>query len=374
MTRRLFLHIGPPKTGTSFLQAAWFKHRREMADQGVLYAGDQLMDQFRASAVVLGKRRVVDRMPPEHLTAWTRIADAVRAWDGDAIMSSEHYAIGSPHQVDDVIEEVNGLADEVHLLVTVRDLGRLLPAAWQQSVKQGSAQTFDEFWRTRVDDPDHSFWRAQDLPTMLDRWTTTIPAERVHLVVHGPSGSPRDLLWERVCSVTGVDATILGPVHLTNESVGVTQIEFLRRVNADLPADRDRVDMGRMTKSFVTNRVLSQTGSKSSFALPEAVHDSLVKHGQDVVAALRDRGYDVVGDLDDLVPAPASGLGRAPDSVTDTEVAEVASEAFARLMVLNLESRRDEQKLRAQIRRLRRASPAPESVGLRARVRRRLGR
>ena len=63
MARRVFLHIGPPKTGTSFLQAAWFQHREDLARQGLLYPGRHLMSQFRASAVALDKGPVVARMP-----------------------------------------------------------------------------------------------------------------------------------------------------------------------------------------------------------------------------------------------------------------------------------------------------------------------
>src|SRR5262249_11599741 len=223
---------GPPKTGTSFLQAAWFRHRSEMAAQGVLYPGDDPMDQFRASAIVLHKERVTDRMPPAHLSAWNRLSTAVRDWDGDAVLSSEHYALAGPHRARAILDEVAELADEVHLLVTARDLARQVPAAWQQSVKQGNDETFDEYWRALASDPSRGFWHAQDLPPMLDRWTSTITPEHVHLVVHGASGSARDLLWQRVCQVTGVDPEILTPVKRTNESLGVVQIEFLRRVNA----------------------------------------------------------------------------------------------------------------------------------------------
>jgi hypothetical protein len=347
MARRVYLHIGPPKTGTSFLQAAWFRHRTEMAEQGVLYPGDDPLDQFRASAIVLEKGRVIDRMPPDHLTAWKRLSHAVRDWEDDAILSSEHYALAGPHRARAVVDELLGLADEVHVLVTARDLARQVPAAWQQSVKQGNDETFDEFWRALADDPGRGFWRAQDLPPMLDRWTQSIPTERVHLVVHGAPGSRRDLLWERVCQVTGVDPGILTPVSRTNESLGLVQIELLRRVNARLPADRDRIETGRLT-------VLAPAGEAIPMALPAEAWSWLQERSTKVVADLRSRDYDVVGDLDDLLPPEPRGGGRTPDSVDDREVADVAAVAFGRMLLRDLERNRTERRLKEKIARLQR--------------------
>jgi hypothetical protein len=353
MARRVFLHIGPPKTGTSFLQAAWFRHRSELAAQGVLYPGDEPMDQFRASAVALHKTRITDRMPPAHRTAWKRLTQAARDWSGDAILSSEHYALASPERARAILEEVAGLGDEVHLLVTARDLARQVPAAWQQSVKQGNDETFDDYWRGLAANPRRGFWHAQDLPAMLGRWTHGLPPARVHLVVHGASGSPQNLLWQRVCQVTGVDPGILRPVSRTNESLGVVQIEFLRRVNARLPADRDRIDMGRLTKSAVTTQVLAPSGEATAMAVPEAAWTWLNERSEGVVAALRARDYDVVGDLAELMPAERRTGGRSPDDVDDAEVAGVAADAFALMLVRDLERNRAEQRMKQKIARLR---------------------
>jgi len=375
MARRLYLHIGPPKTGTSYLQAAWFQHRSELAEQGVLYPGDEPMDQFRASAVVLQKSRVTDRMPPSHLTAWERLTSAVRDWDTDAILSSEHYALASAARAKAILDEASGLATEVHLLVTVRDLARQVPAAWQQSVKQGNDETFDDYWRGLASDHRRGFWQGQDLPALLDRWTQGLPPERVHLVVHGAPGSPRGLLWERVCSVTGVDPGILRPVKRTNESLGVVQIEFLRRVNAQLPADRDRIDMGRLTKSTVSTQVLAPSGDAVEMGLPADALSWLRERSGEMVDALRTRDYDVVGDLADLMPADRPNAGRSPDLVQDSEVAEVAAGAFARMLVQELERKKTERRLKDEIAELRkkvRDAKAGPRTGQTSSVRRRL--
>ena len=41
MTRRVLLHVGTPKTGTSYLQDVLFRNRRLLGEHGILYAADR---------------------------------------------------------------------------------------------------------------------------------------------------------------------------------------------------------------------------------------------------------------------------------------------------------------------------------------------
>ena len=39
MARRVFLHVGTAKSGTSFLQDLWWRHRDELRGRGLLLPG-----------------------------------------------------------------------------------------------------------------------------------------------------------------------------------------------------------------------------------------------------------------------------------------------------------------------------------------------
>ena len=49
MTRRVLLHVGAPKTGTSFVQDILFNHRDALRDRGILYAADRHDAHFLAA-------------------------------------------------------------------------------------------------------------------------------------------------------------------------------------------------------------------------------------------------------------------------------------------------------------------------------------
>ena len=378
MARRVFLHVGPPKTGTSFLQAAWWQHRHQMAEQGVLFPGTSPVDHFRAAAVLANKKRITRRMNAAGLASWDRLTDEVGAWHGDAVLSSEHFAVASRASAARGLRRLAEVADEVHVVATARDLARQVSAAWQQSVKQGKDHTFEQYWHELADDPGHGFWKLQDLPSVLERWGQGLPAERLHLVVHGRPGSPRNLLWDRMSGLLGVDPSILEPVSRANESLGITHVELLRRVHGALETDGNAVELGRLSKSYLTRQILVPAGRSESFVLPPDAHAWAVERGTAMVAQLRERGLDVVGDLDDLVPEAAAPTGRTPDEVSEAEVAELASAALARTLERELASRRARQRLQRQNRHLRRQLQELRSGGGRPsapqRARRLLGR
>ena len=80
----------------------------------------------------------------------------------------------------------------VHVVLTVRDLARLLTSAWQQSVVMGRGEDWPEYLAS-VRDPEHGtisvatkFWLKHDITRVLDVWGTVVPHDRVIVVTVPP--------------------------------------------------------------------------------------------------------------------------------------------------------------------------------------------
>jgi len=340
VARRVFLHVGTPKSGTSFLQALWWHHRDALLERGLLLPGTGIADHFRASALVSDRREVVDRLTPAQRGAWDDLLAEIEGYDGTALISHELFAQASAEQAAAALARLDRVAAEVHVVVTCRDLARQLPSGWQQNVKQGRTETLREFWEEARDDDGAPFWTFQDLPALLDRWAQGVPAARQHLVVLPRPGAPRDLLWRQVCELTGVDPTGLTlDIERPNESLGLAEVELMRRVHAAVPPERRGLDVRRIATNWFTQQVLVPAGSGEAFVLPQDLHSWAVSRGSSMVTELRGRDLDVIGNLDDLLPATTPAAGRTPDDVTDADVAEVAAPALARVLLAELDRR-----------------------------------
>ncbi|WP_210650486.1 hypothetical protein [Nocardioides sp. SYSU D00065] len=333
MARRVFLHCGTAKSGTTYLQDLWWRHRDALRERGLLLPGAALRDHFHAAALVKGMDVIVEDLEPDDREVWQRLVAQTRAWPGDALISHEHFSDSSAQAAAAALADLAGAADEVHLIVTVRDLGRVLPSAWQQRVKQGARQPYGRFLSTvRRGRADQKFWRYQDVPGILDRWAAGLPRERVHLVVVPPSGAPRDELWRRTAAVLGVDVEGLDTdPRLPNDSLSIAEAELLRRVNTVIPRSGRSVALTRLTKGSFARDLLARSPVDDPFVLPARHVGWVRERSQEMVDHLRAGGYDVVGDLDDLLPAPPRE-GRTPEEVSDAELVAVASVVVARMI------------------------------------------
>jgi hypothetical protein len=221
-----------------------------------------------------------------------------------------------------------GGGTEVHVVLSARDLARQIPAEWQENVKHRRLVTYGDFL-DQIRDPDRAstlaswFWGVQEVPGILDRWGGSLPPDRVHVVTVPHPGAPRDLLWERFMGVLGIEPTsLVEGTDRENPSLGVPETALLRRLNARLkdvvPNERYR----QFVREYLVHQTLSRGQTSARLSVPPDVFawaDELSRSWRDNLVA---RGYDVVGDLDELVPAAALPWVD-PDRPDETEVAEV---------------------------------------------------
>lgn len=330
--RRLYIHAGLPKTGTSYLQDIVFASRTELRRQGLELLPKRRHGHFDLALNVRGMLQSFD--DPRAAGVLDRFAAQAEANTAPkALLTQEAFAGATREAVRRLLEPLR--AYEVHLVVTARDLGRQVPSAWQQAVKGRRTTGYEDFLAAvvRHEEAARDFWRNQGLTDVLDRWSTGVATERIHVVTCPRPGAPRGLLLERFCAVLGVDPTDLSDDAATqNLSLGQPQAELLRRVNLAL-GDRlphSRAGYRRVARSFLSDRVLEpQRGPRPR--LPVSMRGWVDEVTSSWVDRLATGGYDVVGDLDELrtdETAYTPELRTTPDS----EVLESAVAALAGIL------------------------------------------
>ncbi len=376
-TRKVLVHVGAPKTGTSFVQDLLFTNRDALAAQGILYPADRFDAHFLAALDLMELQW--GGLEKQAVGAWDRLAEQVRSWDGTVIISHEILATASPAQVRRAFDSFGDA--EIHVLLSARDLVRQIPAEWQENVKHRRVVGYRDYL-DKITDPERRgklaawFWGVQEVPDILDRWGSSLPSERVHLVTVPRPGAPRGLLWERFAEVFGIDpAAYTSSSGRANPSMGVPETALIRRIN-------ERVNNGvlanedyrQFVRELLAHQSLSARSGSPRLALPDDVRAWAVDLSETWIDVLSERGYDVVGSLDDLRPEPAQHDAPFvdPDSPVEADVADAAMES---IVVLQREAARlqaEERALRAD--RHAAMRELDETRGLVFRVKRRLVR
>ena len=336
--RRLFVHVGLQKTGTSYLQGVMLRNRDVLAAQGLDLVPATKRESFHLMLDVRN-RYTPGRDPESVAMSLERFeADLAAAPGLRALYSQESLAACRPGQVERFLAACGDR--EVHVVATVRDLSRQLPSSWQQELKAGRDVSYDAYLdRLREQQREGSGshpWIHLDPPAVLARWAAFLPPEQVHVVTVPPPGSPVTLLMERFCRVLEVDPARLEPEEKAgNTSLGRVQAEVLRRVNQQLPEElRRRNAYGDVGKRFFAVSVLGQQEGRS-FGVPRAYGGWCEEVAAGQVDALSGAGYRVEGSLDDLrCPAGAFADAGGP---AEEEVSAAAVTALAAILRSRME-------------------------------------
>jgi hypothetical protein len=336
MARRVYLHVGAMKSATSYLQALFDLNEQALLDQGLLWSGTSR--NFLATDDLLGTRR--DRPGLEN--AWNELTDRLDTHDGDALVSNELLA---PINARKRKKLVRALAPaEVHVVITARDLARVVPSQWQTGARNRNTVAWDAYVSSLLADDGNDvaawFWRRQDIVGIVQKWARTVSLDRVTVVTVPPAGVAATVLGERFGSVVGIAVDDLEQPPYSNPSLGAISAELLRRLN-ERTGDLDWLEYRWAFKHALAKLVLAERAEREPpIVLSAKALDWARERGQRMADALAACGVRVVGDLSDLVPpdsadAPADLAGPPKDA----ELLDGALDALAGLGVVLAEAR-----------------------------------
>lgn len=330
--RTIYLHVGTPKSGTTYVQSRMEANRRLAADQGLLWPGRGWGRQVRAVDEI---RRLRKGASPPKGGEWERLVQELQAWTGDrAVVSMEWMGSLTAHQIHTTVQSLQPARIEV--ICTARDLLRTVVAHWQETTKNYRTWGWEQFVRELVDEEagraQQVFWRQQDVPAIIQRWSRHVPPERIHVVTVPPDGARREVLWSRFCSVVGLGGGDFQPPRDLNTSLGVVSSSLMHRVN--LAAKKQAVEHAAYKTVFhrkLARDVLAAHGPEEDPITVDPRTEAWVRErATRLVRELGESGVDIVGDLQELSPGTGRG-GRVPTDVTDTELLELCTEALVTL-------------------------------------------
>jgi hypothetical protein len=322
---RVFLHIGPRKSGSTYLQSRLWANRAALRDRGIHLPGDGQIDHFRAGLDLRELPARGEQLPP--VGRWDRLSAEVRASDARTVVISDERLAGlSFVQAARALRSL--VPHAVHVIYAVREFAGLLPSEWQERIKQAMDAPFEAWLRQIATRGGPWFWRAHCLGNVLARWN--VAPDHVHLVVVPPPGGDRDELWRRFASVIDAPPALPNGAARGNRSLGVAESEAVRRVYQHLERPRPPARIEQVMREVVSHQVLVPRRDVRPVRLPDACRSWIEHQTARRREFIESSGCRVVGDPDELAVDPARF---APDVVRpdDAEVLDAVVQVVGEL-------------------------------------------
>lgn len=336
MAQRVLLHVGTPKSGTTYLQSLLWANRDRLSRAGVLLPGERAFDHNRLGAALRTWRS--DDGSQRHHRFWRRFVETAAGWPGTVALSNEWMVRADAEQLAHAVAEL--APARVEVVLTARDAVAQVPAAWQESLKVGHSTSLGEFL-AGLDAPhgrgSHWAWRYLDAADVLSRWSGVLPAECCSVVLLPPSGTDRSVLWHRFAAVLGVDPAGYDLEGLVaNESLTAEAAALLQELGPGLRAAVDADSGGWMEQYRWIRQYLAHELLLAVPGRPIGLHAgdvaALRQRTWLTTARLAEGGWRVVGDLGDLSAATVSARAVHPDDVSDAGKLAVAVAVLPRLL------------------------------------------
>ncbi|MFD5220042.1 hypothetical protein ACFWMH_20625 [Streptomyces tendae] len=315
------LHIGPHKTGTTALQGAFHQAREELARHGVVYAGKGRQAKEPAAAITTADPLTGAGAAKKAL--WDAFcAEVAEAGDRRVAISSEFFSQADADAAQAVVKGLGGTG--VQVVVTLRPLRKILPSHWQQYVKHGLCESYEEWLdgmlrRPPYDKPTPDFWHRHRHDTLLARWADAVGSDNVTVVVVNDAEPQR--LFRVFEELLGLPEGTLEPEEGggANRSLTRSQAELLVRLNCRL---RElELPRGKVVREGVVPQMQAYKprSGEPRITTPAWAETAAAEVAAEMVANISALGVRVIGDLASLArradgtaePADPAGIPTA---------------------------------------------------------------
>lgn len=297
----LLLHIGVFKTGTTALQETLRRSPELLEAANVLYRGPHSW-RWKPLRKILGRDGPMGR----------KLDESVQSHEGRVFFSAESLCVASDEHARDIVTRL-GTGRPARILITVRSLADMLPSTWQQFLKRGVDEPYEEWLRTVLSDTEQDtsiFWKRNNFPNLLRRWGEIVGEENITFVVSDKRQPERILrVTERLLKIEP-NTLEFHAAGKSNRSLTFPEAELLRQINentADLLDDQEYRNLVRLGVFRAMYAQDDPTGGQ--IPIPAWALEECVEIGARQAEALRASPATIVGDIGEIARSTTKGSG-----------------------------------------------------------------
>jgi hypothetical protein len=320
---QLFLHVGFHKTGTTSLQDALNRNRKELQSQGIIYPKTRKFRAQHEFAWSVGQRGWGWKQfggSQAGPSPARRMFKLIRSSKQNVIISSEFLSELSPEHIKKLASSIGD--KQLRLIFTVRPVAKILPSAYQQEVKNGSKLTYDK-WLARVLDPEKEsrvrtrFWKRHSHHLEIAKWAEIVGVANISVIVSDESRPEflTDSFFELIGAST--DSFRESKKDIVNRSMDLAEIELLRRINEKFDRNLGWDEYVASIRSTIVKTWTQSIPSENSpgrLANPENFKERIDQRVLEVTEGIKALGVTVIGDVDSLAKT-SFGQNTIPESI-----------------------------------------------------------
>lgn len=315
------LHVGPVKTGSTFLQQLVWEHRHDLARQGWTVPLDHANEMWLASIDLQDGAFVHVEVPSAH-GAWPRICARVRAADQPTLLSHELLGMCTDAHIAAIVAAFG--RDRLRVVVMARALANLLPSIWQEKVKMIDP---DISWADYLTAERETRAPGADASVIAERWLRHLSPAQLRVVTVPPYDGGRRVLLDRFAAAVGFDAASWhGADRPANPSLDRVQAELVRYLTRTSGLPRAQL------RTWIHTVVLPALGNPDpaqQFRVPSSERAWIEDETRRRISWLERSGVPIHGELAEL-HAPPDVWSDEDGAPTDRELLQRAATLLER--------------------------------------------
>jgi hypothetical protein len=308
MKKKVYLHVGFHKTGTTAIQESLFSHSDQLTNLGINYATNNRKANHR-DAWALSERYWGWKKRGGKKTSivqWEKRVKYLKSQKINSVISSEFFSEINDDQLNLMANDLRDF--DVEVIFTIRPLAKLLGSSYQQYLKYGIKASYEEwlediFHNSEKPKFSPTFWKRHRHDEVISRWAKVFGNQKIHLVV--VDESEPDVLYDSFNKILKLPAGTLKEVKGSgsNRSLNHPEIALLLAINKAFPKDRAWSDYAMFIRDGsiknLTNQVqLAELGTK--LLTPQWAVDEAAKLSSSSIAKITDLKIKIYGDLSKL--------------------------------------------------------------------------
>lgn len=304
--RKLIIHPGFHKTGTTALQQALSEVRDELSAEGFNYPHTAGNAHHRAAWSIIEKTWGWKKRGGRATTPieWKKLDKKLNSSKDTAIISSEFFSEASPEQLDILATNIKSF--DTQIIFTWRPLPFMLTSSYQQYLKYGLKISYIEWLESIFQSSGKakftpSFWKRNLHGDVVAKWAEKFGPENVSIIAVDESDP--NFLYSSFAKLAGIPTGIIRePLHKEmNRSLTFNEAALLLEINRSYPKDRDwdsyEVFIRKGNIKALTGSDVYETSDEKIFT-PEWAIAKASEINSKSVEQIKSLGIKIIGDID----------------------------------------------------------------------------